>query len=117
MRKKNKTKKQKEIVLSRINRLFEEAENIFKEDKNLAKRYVYIARRLSMKYKVKIPRELKRRFCKNCYSYLKPGINCRVRLGDKRVIYYCLECKHYMRFPYIREIKLKRTQKTKKKVK
>jgi len=107
-RKKGKGKKQEEIVISRIKKLFEEAENIFKEDKKLANRYVSLARKLSMKYKVKIPTELKRRFCKNCYSYLKPGVNCRVRLRNKKVVYYCLECKHYMRFPYIKEIKLKR---------
>jgi ribonuclease P protein subunit RPR2 len=107
-RKKGKGKKQEEIVISRIRKLFEEAENIFKEDKKLANRYVSLARKLSMKYKVKIPTELKRRFCKNCYSYLKPGVNCRVRLRNKKVVYYCLECKHYMRFPYIKEIKLKR---------
>jgi ribonuclease P protein subunit RPR2 len=115
-RKKESGKNQKQIVLSRIKKLFEEAENIFGEYKKLSNRYVYLARRLSMKHKVKIPLELKRRFCKNCYSYLKPGVNCRVRLRNKMVVYYCLECKHYMRFPYIREIKLKRKLKMKNKI-
>jgi len=29
-----------------------------------------------------------------------PGVNCRVRLGQKQVIYSCLECKKFMRFGY-----------------
>ncbi len=62
--------------------------------------YVRKARNLSMKYKLKIPRELKRRFCKHCYSYLVPGKNLRIRLQGKKVVYYCLSCKNFMRFPY-----------------
>ncbi|MEM4397698.1 MAG: ribonuclease P protein component 4 [Candidatus Woesearchaeota archaeon] len=83
-----------------ILRLFSLAEEFFKEYPNLSNRYVKLARKISMKYKVKIPRELKRRFCKHCHSYLYPSLNCRVRLTQKKVVYYCLNCKKFMRFPY-----------------
>ncbi len=90
----------KEIANERILKLFEQAELRFKEDSKLSDRYVEIARKISMKYKVKIPRELKRRFCKHCHKYLVPSVNCRVRLTQKKVVYYCLNCKRFMRFPY-----------------
>ena len=97
---KRKPKEQIKIAKSRIEQLFEQAKQAFNEDKKLANRYVELARKISMKYKVRIPSELKRKFCKNCYSYLVPSKNCRVRVSQGKITYYCLECKHFMRFPY-----------------
>ena len=86
--------------------LFKQAEIIFGRDKKLANRYVNLARRISMKVNLRIPSELKRKFCKHCYSFLMPGVNCRVRTRENKVVYYCLECKKFMRLPFIREKKL-----------
>lgn len=91
--------KQKEIALERIRKLFKEAEEVFSKNKSLANRYVALARTISMKIKVKIPVELKRRFCKHCYHYLRPGANCRVRTRKGKVVISCLECKKVMRIP------------------
>jgi ribonuclease P protein subunit RPR2 len=91
---------QTKTALERIRKLFKEAASAFKEDKKLSNRYVSLARKIAMKYKVKIPSPLKKRFCKHCYSYLKPSVNCRVRLQKEKVVYYCLKCKKFMRFPY-----------------
>lgn len=88
----------KEIAMKRIQQLFKEAESIFKENKNLSNRYVQLARKIAMKVRIIIPRELKRKYCKHCYSYLKPGVNCRVRNYKSRIVYYCENCKKYMRF-------------------
>lgn len=93
-----KPEEQKKIAKERIVILFKHADEVFSKDKALANRYVALARKISMKYKVRIPRELKRKFCKHCYKYLKPGVNCRVRTRDGKVVYYCLECKKFMRF-------------------
>ncbi len=97
---KQKPLKQRKIALERIEHLFKEAEKAFKSNPKLSNRYVHLARKIAMKYKVKIRSPLKKRFCKHCYKYIKPGVNCRVRLGDKQVVYYCLGCKRFMRFPY-----------------
>ncbi len=105
---KKKSKKNREIVKERIEKLFKQAKKVFRKDKKLANRYVKLARELAMKYRIKIPRKLKRKFCKHCYSYLIPGENCRVRTRGSKVVYYCMECKKYMRFPYLREKKKKR---------
>ncbi|AJF61132.1 TPA: ribonuclease P [Candidatus Woesearchaeota archaeon] len=90
----------KEIALERINELFSQAEKVFRKSPDLADRYVELARKIGMKYKVTMPRQHKRRFCKHCYTYLVPGANCRVRLTGQKVVYFCHKCRNYMRFPY-----------------
>jgi|TARA_Y100000310_G_scaffold302635_1_gene340177 ribonuclease P protein subunit RPR2 len=91
--------KEKTIAEKRIKILFKEAGKIFKKDPKLADRYIKLARKIAMKIKVRIPRELKRKFCKHCYRFLKQGVTCRVRTKDKKVIYFCMNCEKYMRFP------------------
>lgn len=91
-------KEGKEIALKRINILFKEADSNFKKHPERSNRYVEIARKISMKVNLRIPRELKRKFCKHCYNYLKPGVNARVRIRKGKVIYYCFSCKKYMRY-------------------
>lgn len=88
----------RKIALERIEILFKEAEKQFKKHPELSNRYVKLARKIAMKVTLKIPKKYKRRFCKHCYSYLRPGVNCRVRNYKSRVTYYCLHCKRYMRF-------------------
>ena len=100
-----KAQENKEIALERIKTLFKEARAVFKKDPRLANRYVRLARELSMKYKVPIPANLKRKFCKHCYHYLMPSVNLRVRTRQGKTVYYCMDCKKYMRFPYKREKK------------
>lgn len=100
MPKPNITKSKQAIIAhERIATLFAEAEKIFAKDKDLAHRYVSLARKMAMKVKVKIPTELKRRFCKHCYRYLVPGVNARVRTRAGKVVISCLECKKFMRIP------------------
>ncbi|SRR3972149_6755962 len=86
------------LCRQRIEKLFLQAEEAFDESKDLAKRYVSLARKISTKYKVYIPNNLKRRYCKNCGNYLKPGRNCRVRNTNSKIVYFCTDCKSFMRF-------------------
>jgi ribonuclease P protein subunit RPR2 len=92
--------KQQKIASERINILFAEAKKMFGEDAKLSDRYMQLARKISMKYKVKIPSEFKRQFCKKCGTYLVPGTNCRVRTREGHLVYNCLKCKNIMRFGY-----------------
>ena len=89
---------QVKIAKERIRVLFDQAKEVYKEDPKLSDRYVELARKIAMKFKVRIPSDLKRLFCKHCYCYLVPSKNCRVRLQKGKVVYYCLNCKKYMRF-------------------
>ncbi len=98
----------RKIIDERIKTLFENAELIYRQDRSLADRYVRLAIKLSMKYKIPIKSEYKRRFCRHCRSYLIPGLNCRVRTRDRKVIYLCQSCKRHSRIPFYKEVKEKR---------
>ena len=100
--------REREEALIRIELLFGQAEKCFGTDPCLANRYVALARRIAMKLKARIRPELRRRFCRHCYAYLKPGVNLRVRTTGGHVTYYCLDCKKFMRFPYVKERRAKR---------
>lgn len=100
-----KKQEEKKIAKERISKLFLMAQKMFKEDPKLSHRYVTLARKISMKYKVRIKPEFKRKFCKHCYKFLMPGVNCRVRFNEGKVVYYCRECKKYIRFPHVKEKK------------
>jgi ribonuclease P protein subunit RPR2 len=91
--------KQVKIAKKRIEFLFEGAKNSFKKDSKLSDKYIRLARKIAMKYKTKLSSELKKRFCRNCGKYMVQGVNCRVRIHKHRIIYYCLNCKHYARHP------------------
>jgi len=96
MRTYGKSAGQQKLALERIRELFNEAESA---DKEYADKYVGLARKISMRLKVPIPKELKRRFCKHCYSFFRQGGNVRVRRTPKGIVYTCLECEKQMRFP------------------
>lgn len=83
----------KETALERIEILFEEA----KKTPSKANRYVELARKLAMKVNLRIPRSLKRTYCKHCSNYFKQG-NYRVRTKNGYVVYTCFTCKKYSKF-------------------
>ncbi len=84
--------------------LLEQARDMARKDENLSKRYVELARKISMRTKIRIPREEKRYLCKGCGIALIPGLNARVRLSPKniRVVITCLSCGTVKRYPFVR---------------
>lgn len=82
-----------------------------RRNEEVSKRYVALALRIAQKYKVRIPREFRSRFCKKCHSVLVPGENLRVRLSKHKVVYTCLKCGRTQRFGYGREQKARRLRK------
>ena len=91
---------EKKKAQQEIARLFKKAEEEFPKSKRIANELVRKARRLSMKHRMGLPPTLRRKVCKHCHSYLKPGVNLRVRTRPTQVVYFCGECKRYMRFLY-----------------
>jgi ribonuclease P protein subunit RPR2 len=75
-----------------------------------ARRYVELARRIGMRYNVRVPSEFKRRFCKECQAYLVPSVNARVRVGRGRVVVTCMACGAVQRFPFRVEQELARAR-------
>lgn len=67
MKKEKKLKANQKLALERIYRLFELAEEMNKKKKDkYVKKYLTLAKRLSEKCKVSIPKELKMKFCRKC---------------------------------------------------
>ena len=75
------------IAKERICKLFEEAEKAFKTHPERSNRYVQLAWALSTRNKVRMPRELKRRFCRHCKSFWMPGKTVRVRTQEGHVVF------------------------------
>jgi ribonuclease P protein subunit RPR2 len=102
MRKKFKGTKgqQKKQALDEIDALFKQAKEAFYEQPELADRYAQKARRMSMKYKAKLPLKYKRSICKICHCYLVPGKNLRVRTHNGHLVYSCLKCRGFLRVGY-----------------
>lgn len=90
------------IAEERIEILFEKAEKVFEENPNLADRYVEIARRIGERAQVSVRSDLKKKFCSNCGSFLKPGKNCSVEIkSSEEMIYYsCEKCGETDRYGY-----------------
>ncbi len=102
MRKKFKgtRRQQQRQALAEVTAILGKAREVFGTKPNLAHKYAKKARRTALKYKLKLPLIFKRRICKNCFSFLVPGKNLRVRTTRGHVTYYCLECRKFMRFGY-----------------
>lgn len=86
-----------DLVLQRIELLDELAlESVRRGDLELARSAGRIIRRLYLRNKVKVGVELKRRYCKRCFTPLVPGLTSRVRVrGRGRSVVRvttCLSC-------------------------
>jgi len=110
MRYKDKSYNQQNLAIDRIIKLFNEAESSFRDHPELSKRYVFLARKLSTRYKVRFTSDQKRLFCKKCNSYLKNGINVRTRLEHGVIAQSCLECNSIKRISYGKNSKKKKTK-------
>jgi ribonuclease P protein subunit RPR2 len=96
----------REIARGRIEILLAQAQKVFGSDRDLAKRYVELARRIGMKAGVRLTSEQKSRICKGCGGLLVPGVNCRVRTRSEygtTVLITCLDCGAKKRYPTMRE--------------
>ncbi len=91
--------KQRKIARERVKMLLGKADDVFSKDKKSADRYVALARRIAMKLNLRLPSTQKRKFCRHCGCYLRPGVNLRVRTREGKLVYYCLECKKFWRMP------------------
>ena len=88
------------IARERMTELLKQADVVFKEHPALSKRYVTIARKISMKYKVPFSKDQKKFFCKKCDAYLVPGKNSTIRLSNGHMVIRCIECGNIRRIVY-----------------
>ena len=103
MKRGKKPKWQIKIAKERMKILYDLAKDeIKKGNLKRSQRYIELMRRIGLRYNVRIPRKIKRSFCKNCNALLIPGKTARVRLDSKRKIRIvkCLICQKIYRYPY-----------------
>ena len=89
MQKEKKAKGNQVIALERIYRLFELAG----KDKEYSKRYLELAKRIGEKTRVSIPKELKEKYCKKCYS-----LNVTQKKAEPFLEVACKECGFVKKF-------------------
>ncbi|MCX8174720.1 MAG: RNAase P [Candidatus Micrarchaeota archaeon] len=83
----------REIAMERIGILLDlAAEALRNGEEKYARRYVFLARKLSTRYNCRLPPAIRAKFCKGCGLPLLPGKNCRVRLRkrQRKAEYLCL---------------------------
>ena len=98
MGRRSQTPESRRLARERIEVLFYRAREFFPENPALSDRCVDLARRIAMRQRVRIPRELRRRFCRRCSAYLVPGSTVRVRVRRGRVVTTCLRCSARRRY-------------------
>lgn len=85
----------RQIAQQRIHTLFQLAIENVRREPELAQRYSEIARRIAMKTRTRLPSEYRQMICKHCKSFIYPGVNCRVRVQQRRephMVITCLVC-------------------------
>ena len=86
--------------MERMQILIDSAISNARTDPDLSQRHASLARRISTKYKIRMPYYLRMVFCKKCKSFIAPGINSRIRLGRtsvKSIRISCNLCGHTYR--------------------
>jgi len=84
--------KRRKIAEERIKILLNLADSICTQDIQLAERYGELARKISMRTRVRIPAEYKWRYCKKCKKLLFPGVNSTIRIRSKRYPHIVIKC-------------------------
>ena len=79
-------------VLEDIYRLF----NLAEKKQDMSKRYIELAKKIARGHGIKMPKELKSRYCNKCYSLFNAK-NSRLRIKKGFKIIKCLECNSYKR--------------------
>ena len=100
----------KQIARQRIQILFEQAKKVGRSNPKLAMQYVLSARKIAMAAKIRMPIEFRRETCKECNSLFVQGVNCRVRIKQKRephVVVTCLNCGNQTRMLLKKEMEHK----------
>ena len=84
----------------RIQDLFSLAETeVRRSPENLSRRYVLLARRIGMRYNVRLLREYRDVYCRGCSTYWVEGRSVRTRLRAGRRTQTCLQCGRVRRLP------------------
>lgn len=86
--------------MQRIELLVRNAIETAKTDAELAQKQAMLAKKISTKFRIRLPYEIRQLYCKRCKRFIVPGVNAKVRIGRanvKAVRITCLKCGHIYR--------------------
>jgi ribonuclease P protein subunit RPR2 len=67
----------------------------------LAGRHVKLARAIGMRYNVRIPKDLRGRYCKYCSAYFtSKSFRTRINSAERNIEVKCVKCGRIMKFRY-----------------
>lgn len=90
----------RQIALERMQILIKNAISNARTNPKLAQRQASLAKKLSTKYRIRMPYEIRINFCKKCKKFIAPGVNARFRMGRssvKSIRITCGFCNHTYR--------------------
>ncbi|MGI0101768.1 MAG: ribonuclease P protein component 4 [Nitrosotalea sp.] len=90
----------RDLIVERMQILIKNAISNARGDPEIAERQASLAKRLSTKYRVRMPYEIRMNFCKKCKKFIVPGFTARIRLGRsdvKSIRITCKFCNHTYR--------------------
>ena len=90
----------RQILLERMEILIQNAMSNARTNPELSQRQALLARKISMRHRIRMPYALRMVFCKKCKSFIAPGINSKIRLGRssiKSIRITCNFCGHTYR--------------------
>jgi|SRR5579883_3374565 len=90
----------KALLIERMGILIKNATSNARVHPELAQRQAMLAKRLSTKYRIRMPYELRIHYCKKCKQFIVPGFTARIRIGRsnvKSIRITCNFCNHTYR--------------------
>lgn len=91
------------LAAERIDILLDRAKRTVRGAPDLARRYVWLARRIGMRYLLPLGARRRRSICTHCHLPMVHGQTARVRIKRGKVVRTCLSCGTIIRLPLARE--------------
>ena len=90
----------KKIAVERMEILMKNAISNSRKFPTLSQRQAFLAKKISTRYRIPMPYEMKMNYCKKCKNFIVPGITSRIRMGRsslKSIRITCSYCDHTYR--------------------
>ncbi|MGQ0795331.1 MAG: ribonuclease P protein component 4 [Nitrosopumilaceae archaeon] len=83
----------RQIALERMEILIQNAVSNSRNNPSLAQRQATLAKKISTKYRIRMPYHMRINFCKKCKKFIAPGVGARIRIGRSSVKAIRITCK------------------------
>jgi len=88
----------KRLALKRINILYKKALEEYNQNPELSRRYIFLLWKIKQKAQIRLPQNLRNKFCKRCFTPWIIGKTLSVRIRRGRIILRCKYCNYVKRF-------------------